>query len=157
MMNMRLIILVLGILLLPGIGNSQNKVVNAGDALSGKPLLSTKAAAVMYKNLSKNDTVTTGFKAKVREVCQMRGCWVRLELENNETVLVDFKDYGFFVPKDIAGLEMWVEGKAYLNELSEGDHRHLARDAGASEKEIKAIKGTSVMPGFTASGVRIIR
>jgi hypothetical protein len=157
MMKMRLIILVLGILLLPGIGNSQNKVVNAGDALSGKPLLSTQAAAAMYKNLSKNDTVTTGFKAKVREVCQMRGCWVRLELENNETVLVDFKDYGFFVPKDITGLEMWVEGKAYLNELSEGDHRHLARDAGASEKEIKAIKGKSVIPGFTASGVRIIR
>lgn len=155
--NLRQLVVVFGIMLLPALGWSQDKIVNVGEALSGKTLLSTKEAGEMYKNLGKKDTLTTGFKAKVREVCQMRGCWVRLELENNETVLVDFKDYGFFVPKDIAGKEMWVEGKAYLNELSESNHRHLARDAGASEKEIKAIKGTSVMPGFTASGVRILR
>ena len=52
---------------------------------------------------------------------------------------------------------MWVEGKAFINELSEGEHRHLARDAGASEKEIKAIKGKHKVPAFEASGVRIIK
>lgn len=152
---------VLGIMVMafaPALASAQqDKITSVGAPLSQKALLSTQAAAEMYNKLGKNDTITTGFKAKVREVCQMKGCWVRLELSPEETVLVEFKDYGFFVPKDIAGSEMWVEGKAFINELSEGEHRHLARDSGASEKEIKAIKGSRKMPGFEATGVRIIR
>ena len=158
---MKKLIFALGILVIafaPAASTAQQgKVTNVGEPLSQKAVLSTEAAAAMYQKLGKKDTLTTAFKAKVKEVCQMKGCWVKLELSPEETVLVEFKDYGFFVPKDIAGSEMWVEGKAYINELSEGEHRHLARDAGASEKEIKAIKGTRKMPGFEASGVRIIR
>lgn len=152
------VLFVLGLSIFPGLLTGQNQgVINVGDKLSGNEILSTAMAAQKYSGLKVNDTLEFGFKAKVKEVCQMKGCWVRLELNSEETVLVEFKDYGFFVPKDIAGAEMWVEGKAFINELSEGEHRHLARDAGASEKVIKAIKGTRNMPGFEASGVRIIR
>jgi hypothetical protein len=158
---MKKLIFIFGIMVMafaPSLASAQeDKITNVGAPLSKKALLSTQAAADMYKKLGKNDTLTTAFKAKVKEVCQMKGCWVRLELSPEETVLVEFKDYGFFVPKDIAGTEMWVEGKAFINELSEGAHRHLARDSGASEKEIKAIKGSKKMPGFEATGVRIIR
>lgn len=158
---MKNIIFVLGILVMafmPSEATGQKgNVTDVGAPLSQKNVLNTQAAAEMYKKLGKKDTLTTAFRAKVKEVCQMKGCWVRLELSPEETVLVEFKDYGFFVPKDIAGSEMWVEGKAFINELSEGEHRHLARDSGASEKDIKAIKGSRMMPGFEATGVRIIR
>ena len=82
---------------------------------------------------------------------------MQVELDPGQTVMVRFKDYGFFVPKDIAGSEVWVEGKAFVSEVSEGERRHLARDAGRTEQEVMAIRGPEQAPGFEASGVRIIQ
>ena len=39
---------------------------------------------------------------KVTEVCQEKGCWMKIERENGEQLMVKFKDYGFFMPTDIA-------------------------------------------------------
>ena len=36
---------------------------------------------------------------------------MKLDLENGEEAMVKFKDYGFFMPKDIAGEEVIVNGK----------------------------------------------
>jgi hypothetical protein len=158
MKNYILILFVFGFLISPTVVKSQQKkIINVGASLSGNEIVSAVVAAERFERLKINDTLQFGFKARVQEVCQMKGCWVRLELTEEKTVLVEFKDYGFFVPKDIAGAEMWVEGKAYITELSEGEHRHLARDQGASENEIKAIKGNSKIAGFEAAGVRIIK
>ena len=45
----------------------------------------------------------TKFKAEVTDVCQVKGCWMRLNIGNDIEVMVNFKDYGFFVPRDIIG------------------------------------------------------
>ena len=127
-----------------------------GAPLSGSPLLEPAAASQLFASLGATDTIQTGFKAKVLEVCQMKGCWMRVELDGEQTVMVRFKDYGFFVPKDIAGSEVWVEGKAFVSEVPEGERRHLARDAGRTEQQVMAIRGPERAPGFEASGVRII-
>ncbi len=138
-------------------GKESPKVTKVGAPLSGKPLLGPEAASALFQSLAANDTVQTGFKGKVLEVCQMKGCWMRVELAGDESVMVRFKDYGFFVPKDIAGQEVWVEGKAFITQMPEDERRHLARDAGKSEKEIMAIRGSQLAPEFEASGVRIIQ
>jgi len=66
---------------------------------------------------------------------------------------VKFKDYGFFVPKDIDGEEVIINGKAFVNEVSVEEQRHYAKDAGQSEEEIAAITKPKKTYSFEADGV----
>lgn len=111
---------------------------------------------VMYKkfqNLVQSDTLSTKFNAKVLDVCKARGCWMRLELENGEEAMVKFKDYGFFVPMDITGREVIVNGKAFVGEMSVADQKHYAKDGGQSDNEIAKITQPKKTYGFLADGV----
>lgn len=105
-----------------------------------------------YKNLKKGDTVQVKFMSEVNSVCQNKGCWMRLNMEEEEA-LIKFKDYGFFMPKDIAGESVIVEGVAYVDEMSVEDQRHFAEDAGKSQDEIAAITEPKRTLSFTANGV----
>ena len=67
-------------------------------------------------------------KGKIKEVCQMKGCWITLENEQGVTIRVTFKDYGFFVPKDISGREVIVDGVALKELIDEDAARHFAED-----------------------------
>ncbi len=93
--------------------------------------------------------------AQVNEVCQMKGCWMTLDLENGEEVMVRFKDYASFVPKDASGKIAVVEGRAYLDEVSVETLRHYAEDAGKSQDEINAITEPETRLSFVADGVLI--
>jgi hypothetical protein len=108
-----------------------------------------------YKNLKPLDTNYVAFKAKVNSVCQAKGCWMRLALDNDEEVMVKFKDYGFFVPKDLAGQEVLINGFAYVDEMSVADQKHFAGDEGKSEEEIAAITTPKMTYSFIADGVMI--
>ncbi|MEK6480744.1 DUF4920 domain-containing protein [Catalinimonas sp. 4WD22] len=93
--------------------------------------------------------------AKVNEVCPMKGCWMTLDLENGEEVMVRFKDYAFFVPKNSGGKTAIVEGRAYYDEVSVETLRHYAEDAGKSQEEINAITEPEMRLSFVADGVII--
>ena len=45
----------------------------------------------------------------IKDVCQEKGCWLSLESEG-KTVMVRFKDYAFFVPKDAGGQPVTIQG-----------------------------------------------
>lgn len=91
--------------------------------------------------------------AKVNDVCQMKGCWMTLDLENGDQVMVRFKDYEFFVPKDASGQTAVVEGRAYYDKVSVETLRHYAEDAGKSREEIEAITKPEERLSFIADGV----
>jgi hypothetical protein len=91
--------------------------------------------------------------AKVNDVCQMKGCWMTLNLENGDQVMVRFKDYEFFVPKDASGRTAVVEGRAYYDEVSVETLRHYAEDAGKSKEEIEMITKPEMRLSFIADGV----
>jgi hypothetical protein len=93
--------------------------------------------------------------AEVIEVCQAKGCWMTLKLENGEEAMVKFKDYGFFMPKDIAGKEVILNGKAFVNEVPVEEQRHYAEDAGKSKEEVAAITEPKKTYSFEADGVLI--
>ena len=78
------------------------------------------------------DTTAQNFKIEgtVEEVCQMKGCWMTLRNEEGTTIRVTFKDYGFFVPKDISGKKVIVEGIGKSEYLGEDEAKHFADDAG---------------------------
>jgi hypothetical protein len=108
--------------------------------------------------LSSKDTVHTTLKATVSEVCQAKGCWMTVHDKNSSPteIMVRFKDYGFFVPKDIGGREVIVEGKAFKSVTSVDELRHYAEDAGKSKEEIEAITTPEETFSFEATGVKVL-
>jgi hypothetical protein len=113
------------------------------------------AVSELEKNMKENkfDGKVSG---KVVEVCQEKGCWMKLEKANGQTMMVKFKDYGFFMPKDIVGKEVVVDGEATVKEISVKQLQHYAKDAGKSEEEIKKITAPKKEMQFVAKGVLVL-
>ena len=138
-------------------GSETNKAdyISVGMQIDDKDASSVSQMATRYQSLKEGDTLNLKMTAKVDEVCQMKGCWMTLNLEDGNQVRVTFKDYGFFVPKDIAGKEVIVNGKAFVEETSVKDQKHFAEDAGKSPEEIAAITAPKLTYSFEADGVLI--
>ncbi|WP_149275151.1 DUF4920 domain-containing protein [Pareuzebyella sediminis] len=111
----------------------------------------------VYQRLSSSDTIPKKFRATVTDVCQAKGCWMKLQLKNGQETMVRFKDYGFFVPMDIAGKEVIVNGLAYVESMSVEDQKHYAKDAGLAESEINKISEPKKILSFEADGVVLIQ
>jgi len=75
----------------------------------------------------------------VHEVCVVKGCWMTLRDETGTEVLVRFRDYGFFVPRNAMRRQAWVVGTPQKQTLSIEALQHLAHGAGRTEAEIAAI------------------
>lgn len=93
---------------------------------------------------------------KVKEVCKSMGCWMTLEKADGSTLMVKMKDHAFFLPKDLTGRTVVIEGMAGLEDVTEKKRKHLAEDAGNSKEEIAKIKGAVKELQFTASGVKVV-
>jgi hypothetical protein len=81
---------------------------------------------------------------------------MKVEQSNGEKLMVKFKDYGFFMPKDIVGKEIVLDGEASVKEVSVKQLQHYAKDAGKSEEEIKKIKEPKKEVQFVAKGVLVL-
>ena len=127
-----------------------------GAKITAEGVLSKSEMIETYKNLKEGDTAVVKFKTEVLEVCQTKGCWMRLDLDEKEA-MVRFKDYGFFMPKNIAEKEVIVNGKAYVSEMSVEDQRHYAEDAGKAQEEIDAITDVKTTLSFEADGVLVVK
>lgn len=106
------------------------------------------------------DSVNVVMRAKVGEVCQAKGCWMNVVDAAGTAegeMFVQFQDYGFFMPKDIAGREVIVEGKAYKQETTVEELKHYAEDAGKSAEEIAAITEPVMEKKFMATGVVLVK
>lgn len=125
-----------------------------GEEFSIENALSTEAMRINYENMKVGDSMQVSFITKVNEVCQSKGCWMKLDLGDNKTEsFVKFKDYDFFVPMDASEANAIVKGVAYKAETSVADLKHYAEDAGKSEEEIAAITKPRVEYSFLADGV----
>lgn len=94
-------------------------------------------------------------EGEVESVCQMKGCWMRIKKSDGTTMMVKFKDYDFFVPKDIAGKKVIFEGVPSVKTLSVAEQRHYAEDAKKSKEEIEKITEDKVDLTFLAEGVLV--
>lgn len=117
-----------------------------GSVLSVNDLQLQTASAVF-------DGKVTG---KVKEVCKSMGCWVKLEKADGTTLTVKSKDHGFFMPQDLIGHTVVVEGTASVKEITEARRKHMAEDADKSKAEIKKIKGSAKALEFVAKGVEVV-
>lgn len=125
-----------------------------GDKISAEMVLTEEDMVEKYKNLKPGDTIDVKFASTVKEVCQKKGCWMYLDMGEDQA-MVRFKDYKFFMPKDISGQEIIVNGKAFVEEMSVEDQRHYAEDGGKTNDEIAAITTPKRTLAFEADGVLI--
>jgi len=124
-----------------------------GAAIDAMGSLNSDEMTKKYQNLPISDTLNTKFSATVADVCQAKGCWMKLKLDDGSEAMVKFKDYGFFMPKDISGKEVVVNGLAFIEEMSIEEQRHYAADGGATEEAIAAITSPKKTYRFEADGV----
>ncbi|MEO6347765.1 MAG: DUF4920 domain-containing protein [Aquaticitalea sp.] len=137
------------------VGKDDISYTSYGEKINDNNVITITHMAETYKSMTVGDTINIKTRAKVNEVCQNKGCWMTLNLENGEEAMVKFKDYGFFMPKDIAGKEVILNGKAFVNEVPVDEQRHYAEDAGKSKAEIAAITQPKKTYSFEADGVLI--
>lgn len=102
------------------------------------------------------DSLELKLEAKINETCKVKGCWMTLDMGEGEQMRVNFKDYGFFVPKEgVNGKTAVIQGVAYRDTLSVDYLRHLAEDREATPEEIAAITEPEISVNFEATGVVI--
>ena len=148
----------LGIGLLCFSCRNQPKVVDSktGAQFFGDSI-STDGSVTMADMLTKMgdlDSMDCKVVATPVAVCQNKGCWMQVTTAGiKDTMMVNFKDYGFFMPKDIAGKKVVMQGFAYKELTSVDDLKHYAEDAHKSKAEIDAIKEPKSELKFMASGV----
>jgi len=139
-----LLTLVLGLSACAGTTNAPKTVYGRPRALTTAPLTLTEAAS------ESNVGQTLAVKAPAAEVCQNKGCWMVLT-EGARTMRVTFVDYSFFVPKDIAGKTVVVEGVLSRKLLSAEEAKHYAEESGlaatapAGPREEWSLVATSVV------------
>lgn len=126
-----------------------------GDSISGKQILSSTEMFDFYKKMKTGDTISVAFESVIQEVCQRKGCWMKVGLNDSISSFVRFTDYSFFVPMNAANQKVVMEGKAFVDVVSVEELRHFADDAGKSAKEIAKITEPKITFAFKADGVAI--
>ncbi|MAO72085.1 MAG: DUF4920 domain-containing protein [Flavobacteriales bacterium] len=107
------------------------------------------------KEVENNGTSTTKIQGEILSTCAKKGCWMELNV-GDDTLMVRFKDYGFFVPKEgVEGKTAIINGEAFFDTLSVELLQHYAEDAGKSSEEILSINEPEYVVAFTADGVII--
>ncbi len=138
--------------------NSQT-VTNAGNQTFGAAF--NPKGAITYdallNKMEKVDSLNTKVTGKVSAVCKVKGCWMTMVSENPDQpeMRVKFKNYAFFMPKDIVGKTVVIDGFALQETISVADQRHYAEDDGQTKEQIEKITKPKRELSFEAAGVVI--
>lgn len=124
-----------------------------GDRIEEVDVLSNTELMAQLENA---DGIECTFKGEILETCSKKGCWMTMDVGDENDMRIRFKDYGFFVPTEgQGGKTAVVKGVATKEVTSVDDLRHYAEDAGQSAEEIEAITEPEVNIAFEAVGVII--
>lgn len=155
---MKRYLMVFTAILLAGFAHAQDPVsaqkgVTYGAGTSSEGAL---VSADLLPSRIQKDKYAGKITGKVVEVCLEKGCWMKLQKTDGEHLMVKFKDYKFFMPKDIVGKNVVLEGQAVVKEVPVNQLKHYAKDAGKSEEDIEKIKESKREIQFIAAGVLVL-
>ncbi|MCA5003910.1 DUF4920 domain-containing protein [Sphingobacterium bovistauri] len=126
----------------------------------GKVITSKNAISVQkLENTLKSKKQFSGkIEGEVVGVCKKKGCFLTLKREGQtDPIMVRFKDYGYFVPADLVGKTVVLEGNAKVKKLSVKQLQHNAEDAGKSAAEIAKITKPKTDINIVADGVLVVK
>lgn len=106
--------------------------------------------------LKKKDTLAIKVKGKVLSSCVNKGCWMVLQVNDSTTAFVKMKDYAFFVPTDIAGKTVVLDGVSYVRTTSVAEQKHYAEDAKKSKSAIESINKPKSEIRLMANGILVV-
>ena len=134
---------------------NQNAAESFGASTDSNGAISVNDALTSLKN---NDTINCKISGYVTAVCQVKGCWMMLSQNPNDStgLFVKFKDYGFFMPKDLSGSKVVANGFAFKEITPVDELKHYAEDEGKSKEEIEAITSPKEEMKFLAEGVVVV-
>lgn len=156
--NFRLITAVFGLFFIATAlmaGDKSNVKSRKPKNYGARPTLST--APLTLSQITKKENIGKYIRltAQVDEVCQSMGCWLIVK-EGDIMLRIKTKDHNFFVPKNIAGKTVIVEGIVEEQIIAEELARHYAEDAGKTTEEIEAIRGEQRELSMIASSISVM-
>jgi hypothetical protein len=104
---------------------------------------------------SKTPTLPVKLKGKVTEVCKEMGCWIKIQSEKGD-MTVRMKDHSFFVPLELSGKTVVIDGIAEEKLTSVDELRDVAQDGGKSKTEIAKITQPKKEIVVQAKGVLVL-
>ena len=124
-----------------------------GKTITDEGYIDSKSLLTKYSALKEKDTIDVKVKAKIKNVCKKKGCWVTFDLDESKETFVKFKDYGFFMPLNANGYNAIINGKAFIAVETVESLKHYAKDEGKSQEEIDKITQPEVTYSFISDGV----
>ena len=110
----------------------------------------------VYESAQNGTVENVVLEGDITQICAKKGCWMDVKMAEGDTMMVRFKDYDFFVPKEgVEGLRTVIRGNARMDTISVDLLRHYAEDAGKNEDEVMAITEPRFVLEFIADGVLI--
>jgi hypothetical protein len=132
-----------------GDGKTFGEKVTAKDAVSYDAMLAKMGKSTKLDNVKVSGTVEA--------VCKAKGCWMNITSDKGApSMFVKFKDYAFFMPKDIAGKKIVMVGNAFKETTTVEELRHFAEDEGKSKEVIAKITKPKEDIKFVATGVLVL-
>lgn len=120
----------------------------------------TAAGAIEINTLEEKLITVEKYKGKVKgtvaSVCEKKGCWMKLATTEGDGIMIRFKDYKFFMPLNIVGKDVVLQGEAKKTVTSVEMLKHYAEDAGKSKEEIEKITEPKTEIEFIATGVLVV-
>ncbi|HRP00957.1 MAG TPA: DUF4920 domain-containing protein [Flavobacteriales bacterium] len=108
------------------------------------------------KAIAKSDSLNAKVACEIITSCTKKGCWMHVKMPDGTPMMVKFKDYAFFVPKEgLEGKKAVIQGYATKEVTTVAELRHYAEDAGKSKEEIEKITEPREDLFFLADGVLI--
>ena len=154
---MKKLILSLAFCALATFGFAQEKVEGQsfGEGVTKGNIIS---ANEVNAKLGKETKAEMKVEGEVVNVCKKKGCFMNVKISDKETMFVKFKDYGFFMPKDMApGTKVVIDGFAERKVTSVEDLQPYAKDAKKSPEEIAKITEPKKEIVFEAKGAVIVK
>ena len=124
-----------------------------GEKIEAADFISKEDMKAKFENMKVGDTLDVKFASNINSVCKAKGCWMKLDLGDEKESMVKFKGYGFFVPLNSDKMDVIVNGKAYVTEISVEELQHYAKDAGKTDEEMAEITEPKYTYAFLADGV----
>ena len=134
--------------------SSNNTIANNpnsfGEIITFDNATDARTLPLIIDSVTEKEIKITG---RVKNVCQMSGCWLDVEIDSNQYVHVTFKDGAFVVPKDIEGKTVAIKGKASKEIILVELLKRIARNHGKPENEIDTIQTPLIEYYIEADGV----
>ncbi|HEV2764679.1 MAG TPA: DUF4920 domain-containing protein [Pyrinomonadaceae bacterium] len=130
---------------------SEGQVVLRGAAVGQSPAVKFADVLSEPKKYEGKSVVVEGV---VERVCQKQACWMEIAPEKGARgVRVQFKDHGFFIPFNSAGLKARAEGTFAVKYLTTEEADHLEKEGARTLRRDKDGEASEI--SFVATGVEL--